>query len=575
MLKREMSFKKFFTLMVGTVVLVSMIATTVIQVWCESRELVATRESYQELVANLVVNSLREPILQGSFVEARERAKGLLQNKQVACLSIYFSSSPVLKCTESELKTPYINKTQRTLKFTDNSSAIAGNIDIYFDNSDVRTAVENKILNAIITNLITALLMFFIFIYSSRVVQRELRVLLSSCDPLQNKGTESNETMRISEFAYVFRELKKYIATSKTMAEIQAANEVAHQVAHDIRSPLAALRMTVESMSSLIDEKKRTLFSAIERINDIANDLVSKAPTSSPKEDTNSSVKPELISVLVDQIVSEKRMQYRERSGITFRLSITRQAHLSFSKISNKEFKRSLSNILDNSAEAMKSSGIISIDVDVIAGMIAIQVKDNGIGIPNHIIPQLMQKGQSYGKPNGNGLGLYSSKRNIETWNGQVEISSELNVGTTLKIQLPLCSPPSWFAQKISFQSRMQIIIVEDDLSIHQGWRERIEPLQEMFSEIEVLNFSSTDEFVTWYNNSSLSNTERVFLVDFEFLKQRKTGLEIIKELDLADKAILVTSRFEDPEIQKDAISLNLKILPKNIAGYVPFEVSA
>lgn len=96
-----------------------------------------------------------------------------------------------------------------------------------------------------------------------------------------------------------------------------------------------------------------------------------------------------------------------------------------------------------------------------------------------------------------------------------------------------------------------------------------------MFSEIEVLNFSSTDEFVAWYNNSSLSNTERVFLVDFEFLKQRKTGLEIIKELDLADKAILVTSRFEDPEIQKDAISLNLKILPKNIAGYVPFEVSA
>ncbi len=575
MLKNEMSFKKFFTLMVGTVVLVSMIATTVIQVWRESRELVATRESYQELVANLVVNSLREPILQGSFVETRERAKALLQNKQVACLSIYVSNSPVLKCTESELKTPYISKTQRALKFTDNNSPIAGNIDIYFDNSDVRAAVENKILNALITNLIMALLMFFIFIYSSRVVQRELRVLLASCDPLQNKDSECGEAMRISEFAYVFRELKKYISTSKTMAEIQATNEVAHQVAHDIRSPLAALRMTVESMGSLVDEKKCTLFSAIERINDIANDLISKTPISSPKEDENSSIKPELIFVLVDQIISEKRMQYREKSGIVFKLNISKKAHLSFSKISNKEFKRSLSNILDNSVEAIKSAGIISIDVDVIAGKIEIQVKDNGMGIPNHIIPQLMQKGNSYGKPNGNGLGLYSSKRNIETWNGQMEISSELNVGTILKIQLPLCSPPSWFAQKICFQSRVQIVIVEDDLSIHQGWRERLEPLQEMFNEIEIFNFSSIDEFITWYKTPSLSTTERVFLVDFEFLKQKKTGLEVIKELDLANRAILVTSRFEDPEIQKDAASLNLQILPKNIAGYVPFEVSA
>ena len=561
--------------MVATVVLASMIVTTVIQVWRESRELIATRNSYQELVANLVVNSLREPILQGSFVETRERAKALLQNKQVACLSISISNSSILNCTESELKTPYINKAEKTLKFNEDDSAIAGHIDIYFDNSDVRAAVENKIINALITNLIMAFLMFFIFIYSSRVFQKDLRVLLASCDPLRSEIKDKAETLRISEFAYVFKELTKHISTSKTMAEMQAANEVAHQVAHDIRSPLAALRMTVESMSSVVDEKKRTLFSAIERINDIANDLVSQAPVSLAKEDLSLSIKPELISVLLDQIISEKRMQYREKSGIKFKLNVSKNAHLIFSKISNKEFKRSLSNIIDNSVEAMKTSGVISVELSIISGKIEIQVTDNGIGIPANIIPQLMLKGNSFGKENGNGLGLYSSKKNIEAWGGNIEISSEVNIGTSLKIQLPLCAAPAWFAQKIYFQSQMQIVILEDDLSIHQGWRERFEPLQEMFPEIKVLNFSSINDFTNWYNSPLKPTLEQIFLVDFEFLKQKKNGLEVIKELNLANNSILVTSRFEEPEIQKDAISLNLKILPKNLAVYIPFEVSA
>jgi len=102
---------------------------------------------------------------------------------------------------------------------------------------------------------------------------------------------------------------------SETEELIRLRNEaalalVARQVAHDIRSPLSALNMVLGSMKEEVPEKKRLIIrSAAQRINDIANNLLS-GKIANPVQASDLTQTRMLIS-LVDSIVSEKRTQFK------------------------------------------------------------------------------------------------------------------------------------------------------------------------------------------------------------------------------------------------------------------------
>jgi len=62
-----------------------------------------------------------------------------------------------------------------------------------------------------------------------------------------------------------------------------------------------------------------------------------------------------------------------------------------------------------------------------------------------------------------------------------------------------------------------------------------------------------------------------VFLVDYELINQPKSGLDIIYDLGIEKYAYLVTSHYEEPELLERSSRLHLKVLPKSLAGFVPF----
>ncbi|MBU0504356.1 hypothetical protein KJ708_00040, partial [bacterium] len=66
---------------------------------------------------------------------------------------------------------------------------------------------------------------------------------------------------------------------------------------------------------------------------------------------------------------------------------------------------------------------------------------------------------------------------------------------------------------------------------------------------------------------------EKLFLFDYELLGSDKTGLQVIKELNIKENAILVTSHYEEEHIRSECARLGVKLLPKNLAGFVPISV--
>jgi len=63
--------------------------------------------------------------------------------------------------------------------------------------------------------------------------------------------------------------------------------------------------------------------------------------------------------------------------------------------------------------------------------------------------------------------------------------------------------------------------------------------------------------------------------MDFELLGFAETGLALIEELNLGSQAILVTSRYEEERILKDCLRLGVRLIPKNLVGFVPVGIKA
>ena len=61
-----------------------------------------------------------------------------------------------------------------------------------------------------------------------------------------------------------------------------------------------------------------------------------------------------------------------------------------------------------------------------------------------------------------------------------------------------------------------------------------------------------------------------IYLFDYEILGAAKTGLDVLEELHITQNAILVTSHFEEEPIRTRCAALGVKLLPKNLAAFVP-----
>jgi len=342
--------------------------------------------------------------------------------------------------------------------------------------------------------------------------------------------------------------------------------KISEQVAHDIRSPLAAINIAISDVSFIPENKRIIIKSASQRINDIANNLLSKSKNINKHDiaiNSKSESLPELIFTVIENIVSEKRYEYFN-SKLNIQLHVSDSSYTCFSLINLALFKRVLSNLLNNSIEATQSDGCITIHLSCDEQNVTINIQDNGCGIPPEILPRLMEPGFSFNKKNGAGIGLAYAKQYIEQINGKISIHSVVSQGTQVTITLPRTEFPDWFCAIINIDNKSNIIILDDDQSIHKAWDEKFSHL----TEINLLHFYKASDLIE--SNHPIAD---LYLIDHELFNGNINGLSVIENLHLNQKAILVTSCFEDNFIRKECTTIGVNILPKPIVPYIPIKM--
>lgn len=357
--------------------------------------------------------------------------------------------------------------------------------------------------------------------------------------------------------------------------------DIAAQVAHDIRSPLSALTVMLSDLSQVAEEKRTVIRAAVQRINDISNSLLKKsresASSSSSEELEANTVQTILLTSLIDDLISEKRIQAREMIGISIDADIDK-AYGSFVLLPPTEIKRALSNILNNSIEAIvDKKGRVVVSLERNKEHLILRVRDNGKGIPQGVLEKLGQKGFSFEKESsgsgaGSGLGVYHAKKLIESAGGQFFIQSQQGIGTEVRFQLPAQSAPFWFVEKLEISQGQSVIVVDDDLSIHGIWKGRFSSAGLTDRDVRFFNYTSAQDFINEYKQGKVTSEKGsyLFLVDYEFLNQNIHGLEIIEQLGIQKESILVTSRYEEAHIQFQCKKMSIPLIPKGMAGFVP-----
>lgn len=416
-------------------------------------------------------------------------------------------------------------------------------------------------------------------------------------------GVLGEQPLQISELEDLRLAHHNVQAAKTSMAVADAVLSITKQVSHDIRSPLSALNMVAASLKELSEDKRLIIRNASQRINDIANNLLQQGQSvhksthtkgnSIAKSEASASElsptpatveEPIMLVALLDSILSEKRVQYRERMEIEILGDLT-QGYGLFANVNASEFARVISNLVNNSVEAFSNpgSGRVRITIRGRGKNIAVVVSDNGSGIPPEVLTRLgSEQGLSHGKsgiPNsGSGLGVYHARTTVEAAGGEFTIESQQGVGTTVTMILPRAETPRWFVEKLKFNPDERVISIDDDQTIHQIWAGRFSSAIAPNTDFEHLTFSSPDQFEAWRGSSSgAAMTEiasAVYLIDYEFLGhgQRASGLDLIERLGLAKQAVLVTSRFDEKHVRERAVSLGVRILPKGLAPFVPIE---
>lgn len=398
--------------------------------WNDYRVSLESRSVSEELVSETFVLGVKQPLIQGSFIEAKIRAESLLKNSDIKCVRITVGQDVIQECPALFKKSRFVHQVDKSVILSDSQSQEYGRVTLYFDNQDLVDQCLNRLLRAAFGFAILVILLFMALTRGMNPIKKEIYEILSQAKEDPSASIQYN--FRISECAMVSDALHKNMKIASQVAQANASLAVAKQVAHDIRSPLASLKMLIDDVKSSVPESHvLALASNAKRISEIASDLIDKHEL---KVRTHFEVLN--AGEVCEEILTEKKNICRKFPSVRFEfLDNSKNSQI---LINPSDFKRVLSNLLDNAVEACSGNGKVKVSLTSMDKKIELLISDSGAGIADDVIVKLFRLGATFGKPDGKGLGLVHAKATIESAGGKIGIFSQLGSGTDVKIQLDI-----------------------------------------------------------------------------------------------------------------------------------------
>lgn len=210
-------------------------------------------------------------------------------------------------------------------------------------------------------------------------------------------------------------------------------------VAHEVRNPLATIRLRVQmcrrdAAEAKVKESCQVALEEIERLNSIVNRLLNFARP----------IHLQLEAVDLKGLVQERMRSFEEialKNQVQLMTNLPNRRFLTL--VDRDRMAQVFDNIIQNALDAMaERGGTLSVTLasntreDATSGGVCVEFQDTGKGmdatVAGHVFDPFFTT-----KPSGTGLGLSISHELIQAHGGEIKIASEEGRGTNVRITIP------------------------------------------------------------------------------------------------------------------------------------------
>ena len=247
------------------------------------------------------------------------------------------------------------------------------------------------------------------------------------------EGWGRNLEQIVQQRTHEVTQIQAQLVRSEKLASL---GELVAGIAHEINNPLTGI-LVFSSLIHSNDKLDDTLRNDIEtvmretkRCAEIVKGLLEFARCSTP----------EMRLCSVNQ-VSEAALSLIEHQILFQDITVVRQYHdIPHLLIDPNQFEQVLVNMFLNAGQAMLGEGVLTVasGVEKASGCVFVRISDNGCGISEGNLARIFDPFFSTKENKGTGLGLSVSYGIIEKHGGKIDVQSELGVGTTFTIRLPM-----------------------------------------------------------------------------------------------------------------------------------------
>jgi signal transduction histidine kinase len=224
---------------------------------------------------------------------------------------------------------------------------------------------------------------------------------------------------------------------------IEREKQFTSDASHELRTPLAVIKGTLEVLirkprnTEEYQQKINFCISEVDRINNLVDQLLLLARFENQKQTLN------IQKVNLNQCIEDTILRFKnkaEKRNITLIQNYSKDY---FVDTDNYFFSIILNNLISNALKYSKDNGRVEIVIEKIKATTIIKVIDDGIGISSTELNKVFNSFYRTTNSNnlteikGTGLGLSIAKRLCDILAIEIEIFSEENVGTTLKLSIP------------------------------------------------------------------------------------------------------------------------------------------
>ncbi|VVB71224.1 Methanogenesis regulatory histidine kinase FilI [uncultured archaeon] len=254
-------------------------------------------------------------------------------------------------------------------------------------------------------------------------------------DITDRKNAEAQLKSYSERLEYLVEERTRQLRDTERLA---AVGETAVMIGHDLRNPLQAIVTTLflakaklRNLSSL--ELGADMLGLMEDLSTIERQSVYMNKIVCDLQDYARPLSPELADLNILSFIKNILSGMGGAKNIEVQIECDAQWTC---RADPTMMGRILTNLINNSFQAMTDGGKMSITVSQSKDHVIMSLKDNGTGIPPEVRPEIF-KPLVTSKAKGMGMGLVVCKRLLQALGGDIRIESEYGRGTEVIIRIP------------------------------------------------------------------------------------------------------------------------------------------